>query len=235
MESYLGGVSMSTILVIEDNEDINKMLKETLTDEGYAVESAYTGIEGLNKVKNNSYDLVLLDIMLPYKSGDEVLKEIRGFSEVPVIVISAKDMVGIKIDLLKLGADDYITKPFDLGEVTARVEANLRRTSKKIKADKSFHYKDMTLDDNTKRVTVNNAEIDLTAKEYMILEMLIKYQGKVFTKANLYETIWQEEYLGDDNAVKTHISNIRSKLKKANKDEEYIETVWGLGYRLYKV
>ena len=225
---------MSNILIIEDNEDLNLMLKETLLDAGHTVKSAYTGIEGIHEIKNSAYDLILLDIMLPYKSGDEILKEMREFSDTPVIVISAKDMVGTKIDLLKLGADDYITKPFDLGEMTARVEANLRRFQKQIQSSKVFQYKDMFLDDSTKHVTVNHIELELTAKEFMILELLIKHKGKVFTKANLYESIWQDEYLGDDNAVKTHMSNLRNKLKKANPNEEYIETVWGLGYRLYK-
>ena len=225
---------MSTILVIEDNEDVNRMLVESLIDVGYVVKSAYTGTDGINKIKNFRYDLILLDIMLPYKSGDEILKEVRQFSEIPVIVISAKDMVGTKIDLLKLGADDYITKPFDLGEVVARVESNLRRSQKQIYENKVFRYKDIVLNDGTKHVSVNGIEMEFTAKEYMILEMLIKYQGKVFTKANLYESIWQDEYLGDENAIKTHISNLRNKLKKANPEEEYIETVWGLGYRLYK-
>lgn len=225
---------METILIVEDNKDVNLMLAETLTDAGYKVKSAYTGTDGLNEIKKSKIDLVLLDIMLPYKSGDEVLREMRGFSDIPVIIISAKDMVGTKIDLLRLGADDYIIKPFDLGEVTARVESNLRRTRKSIKAAAEFRYKDLVLDNDVKRVFVNGAEIELTAKEYRILELLLKNNGKVFTKANLYETIWQEEYLGDDNAVKTHISNLRNKLKKANSNEEYIETVWGLGYRLNK-
>lgn len=225
---------MNNILIVEDNKDVNLMLKETLTDAGYEVKSAYTGIEGMNEIKSLKYNLVLLDIMLPYKSGDEILKEMRQFCETPVIVISAKDMVSTKIDILKLGADDYITKPFDLGEVTARVEANLRRSQNKAQAGETFKYKDMVFDNITKRVNVNDVPIELTAKEYMILEMLIENKGKVFTKANLYESIWKEEYLGDDNAVKTHISNIRNKLKKANSKEKYIETVWGLGYRLYK-
>lgn len=225
---------MENILVIEDNKDVNLMVKEALVDEGYSVKSAFTGIEGVKEIKNFNYDLILLDIMLPYKSGDEVLKEIRTFSEVPVIIISAKDMVGTKIDLLKMGADDYITKPFDLGEVIARVQSNLRRTKKQIENNKIFIYKDMELDDNKKIVLVNKVEVDLTAKEYRILELLIKNKGKVYTKANLYESIWGEEYIGDDNAVKTHISNLRNKLKKANPNNEYIETVWGLGYRLEK-
>lgn len=225
---------MSTILIIEDNKDVNLMLKEALTDAGYEVKSAYTGIDGMKEIKSAKYDLILIDIMLPYKSGDEILKEMREFSKTPVIVISAKDMVSTKIDILKLGADDYITKPFDLGEVAARVEANLRRAQNKIDESKIFKYKDMLLDENMKSVTVQDSLVELTAKEYMILEMLIKNKGRVFTKANIYESIWREEYLGDDNAVKTHMSNIRNKLKKANENEKYIETVWGLGYRLYK-
>lgn len=224
---------MERILIVEDSEDVNLMLAEALQDAGYYVKSVYTGIDGISEIKKNEYILVLLDIMLPFKSGDEILKEVRTFSDIPVIIISARDMVCTKIDLLKLGADDYITKPFDLGEVVARVEANLRRAGK-TQNNNILIYKDMALDEVTKRVTVNGSEIEMTAKEYMILEMLLKYRGKVFTKANLYESIWDEEYLEDDNAVKTHISNLRNKLKKANPDENYIETVWGLGYRLYK-
>jgi DNA-binding response OmpR family regulator len=227
-------IKVDTILIVEDNKDVCLMLAEAVSDAGYKVQTAYTGIEGLNLIKNGTYDLVLLDIMLPYKSGDEVLKEIRSFSQTPVIIISAKDMIGTKIDLLKLGADDYITKPFDLGEVVARVEANLRRSHKQEQESKVFCYKDMLLNESTKRVSINDNELELTAKEFMILEMLIKYRGKVFTKENLYKSIWQDEYFEDDNAIKTHISNLRSKLKKANPDVDYIETVWGLGYRLYK-
>lgn len=225
---------MYTILIIEDNRDVNMMLAEALIDEGYKVKSEFNGIDGINEIKNNNYSLILLDIMLPYKSGDQILKEVRSFSDTPVIIISAKDMVGTKIDLLKLGADDYITKPFDLGEVIARIQTIFRRSQKQSQASKVFNYKDMSLDDNTKRVYINSSEIDLTVKEFSILELLIKNRGKVFTKANLYESIWKDEYLSDDNAVKTHMSNLRNKLKKANENEEYIETVWGLGYRLFK-
>lgn len=225
---------MDRILIIEDNKDVNLMLAETLTCEGYKVKPAYTGIDGMKEAKTEDFDLILLDIMLPYKSGDEILNEIRTFSDVPVIIISAKDMVGTKIDLLKLGADDYITKPFDLGEVAARVASNLRRSHKQEKMNNVLNHKDMVLDVNTKRIMVNAKELDFTAKEYLIIELLMQNVGKVFSKANIYESIWKEEYLGDDNAVKTHMSNLRNKLKKANSNEEYIETVWGLGYRLYR-
>jgi len=225
---------MSTILIIEDNEDVNLMLAEVLIDSGYKTKSVFTGIDGIKEIKNNGYDLILLDVMLPYKSGDEILKEMRQFSETPVIIISAKDMIGTKIDFLKLGADDYITKPFDLGEVVARIESNLRRSHKQIQETKVFRYKDLVLNDNEKRVSINDSPLELTAKEYMILELLLKNHGKVFTKSSLYESIWKDEYFEDDNTVKTHISNLRNKLKRVNPNEEYIETVWGLGYRLYK-
>lgn len=226
---------MDKILIIEDNKDVNLLLAETLIEEGYHVESSFDGLAGAKAIKTGEFDLILLDIMLPYKSGDEILRELRGFSNVPVIILSAKDMVGTKIDLLKLGADDYITKPFDLGEVAARVASHLRRTRSQLKIDSVMSYKDMFIDSNTKRVSVNNKELDLTAKEYFILELLLLNRGKVFSKANIYETIWNEEYLGDDNAVKTHMSNLRNKLKKVSPLEEYIETVWGLGYRMYKI
>lgn len=222
------------ILIVEDQKDVNAMLAQILKQAGYQIQSEYTGTDAINAIKTKEFELVLLDIMLPYKSGDEVLREMRTFTDTPVIVISAKDMVGTKIDLLKLGADDYITKPFDLGEVVARVESLLRRTRRKENKDKPFTYKDITLDSATKRVSIGEKELDLTAKEYKILELLITNLGRVFTKANLYEIVWEDEYFEDDNAVKTHISNLRSKLKKANPNNDYIETVWGLGYRLYK-
>jgi DNA-binding response OmpR family regulator len=225
---------MDRILIVEDSKDVNLMLAETLEQEGYEVKSAFTGIDGMKEARTKEYDLILLDLMLPFKSGDEILKELRTFSDIPVIVISAKDMVGTKIDLLKLGADDYITKPFDLGEVAARVASNLRRSHKREKVSQVMIYKDMEMNVQEKRVTVNGVALDLTAKEILIIQLLMENPGKVFSKANLYESIWQDEYLGDDNAVKTHMSNLRSKLKKANQNEEYIETVWGLGYRLCK-
>jgi DNA-binding response OmpR family regulator len=225
---------MDKILIIEDNKDVNLLLAETLEKEGYQVMSVLDGIEGMKAAKTGTYDLILLDIMLPYKSGDEILRELRTFSDIPVIIISAKDMVGTKIDLLKLGADDYITKPFDLGEVAARVSTNLRHSHSLTKVNKLVTYKDLELDINAKCIKVNGLELDLTAKEYQMIELLVQNQGKVFSKANIYEAIWNDEYLGDDNAVKTHMSNLRNKLKKANPNEEYIETVWGLGYRTCK-
>jgi DNA-binding response OmpR family regulator len=143
-------------------------------------------------------------------------------------------MITTKIDILKIGADDYITKPFDLGEVVARIEVVLRRSRQQSQAENLIRYKDILLDKESKRVFIGETEIDLTAKEYQILEMLICNRNRILTKANFYETIWKEEFLGDDNAVKTHMSNLRSKLKTGKAEEEYIETVWGLGYRLFR-
>lgn len=228
------GEPMEKLLIIEDNKDVNHMLKESLETDGYLVESAYDGITGLKLLKQKEYSMLLLDIMLPYKSGDEILRELREFSDVPVMILSAKDMVGTKVDLLKLGADDYVTKPFDIGEVSARVASHLRRVQKQQKKEQIITYKDIALKINQKTVVVNKKELELTAKEYLIMELLMTNPKKMFSKVNIYETLWNEEYLGDDNAVKTHMSNLRNKLKKANEQEEYIETVWGLGYRLFK-
>lgn len=225
---------MYRLLVIEDNKDVNAMLSETFQNAGYEIQAAFTGIEGINKIKSEDYDLILLDIMLPFKSGDMIVKEVREFSQVPIIIISAKEMVNTKIDLLKLGADDYITKPFDLGEVQARVETLLRRTQKQKQKEQIYSFKELRIDSNAKRFYINDAEMELTAKEYQIMELFLKYQDKIFTKASLYESIWEEEYLGDENTIKTHISNLRTKIKSRNTGTEYIETVWGLGYRLTK-
>lgn len=226
---------MKRILIIEDNKDVNNMLCETLKAEDYDVYCEFDGMAGMKALKEASFDLLILDIMLPYKSGDEILRELRGFSNMPALVISAKDLVGTKIDLLKLGADDYITKPFDLGEIAARVAAHLRRTKIQETLSSVYIYKDLELNTDEKRLSAAGQSIEFTAKEFLIMELLLKNKGKVFSKANIYETVWGEEYLGDDNAVKTHMSNLRNKLKKTNPNEEYIETVWGLGYRLCKI
>ena len=214
---------MSKILIIEDSADINALLAETLASEGFETESAFNGLSGQKAALSGKYDLIITDIMLPYICGDEILRKLRERSSVPVIVISAKDMVSTKIDLLKMGADDYITKPFDLGEGGASAASS-----------NVLRYKDIELDCSDMRVTVAGREVKCTAKETQILEMLLRNPDKVFTKANIYESVWQEDYLGDDNAVKTHISNLRNKLEKLSPGSQYIETVWGLGYRLYK-
>ena len=225
----------NNILVIEDDKEINHLLCQSLRSNGYLSKSAYTGIHGLEMLKNEEFEMVLLDIMLPYKSGDALLKELRTFSNIPVLVISAKETTQSKIDLLRLGADDYITKPFDIDEVIARIEANLRRNQLNV-VDQSqkLEFKDIEFDKTAKQVYVDGQEITLTATEMKILELFLLQPQKVFSKANLFESIWNEEYTIDDNTLNVHISRLRQKLKKVNPNEEYIETLWGLGYRLAK-
>lgn len=225
----------NNILVIEDDKEINHLLCQSLRSNGYLSKSAYTGIHGLEMLKNEEFEMVLLDIMLPYKSGDALLKELRTFSNIPVLVISAKETTQSKIDLLRFGADDYITKPFDIDEVIARIEANLRRNQLNV-VDQSqkLVFKDIEFDKAAKQVYVDGQEITLTATEMKILELFLLQPQKVFSKANLFESIWNEEYTIDDNTLNVHISRLRHKLKKVNPNEEYIETLWGLGYRLAK-
>ena len=225
---------MAKILIIEDDKEINKLLSGFLTENGYEVTSLYDGLKVTDTVKEVGADLVILDLMLPYKNGDMVLSDIRKFSNIPVIIVSAKETTQNKIDLLRLGADDYMTKPFDLEEVLARIESNLRRAS--LAADKSevLEYNGLRIDVNNNVAALDETELSLTAKEFAILEILLRYPDKVFSKANLFESIWKEEYLTEDNALNVHVSNLRAKLKNVCPDKEFIDTVWGIGYRLHK-
>ena len=221
------------LLIVEDDKEIRDLLGAFLTDNGYEISYAANGIEATNKF-TPEYDLVLLDIMLPFKSGEQVLTDIRKTSDVPVIIISAKDMIQTKIDVIRMGADDYITKPFDLGEVLVRIEAMLRRTVGKTGDDQVITHKNLTLNRKDGRVFIKGEQISLTTKEYAILELLLSYPDKMFSKSNIFESIWNEDFdIYDDNALKVHMSNLRAKLKKYD-DEEYIETIWGMGYRLAK-
>lgn len=224
---------MEKILIIEDNVDLNAMLVKFLQGCGYETQSAYDGITGEQMALSGGCDLILLDIMLPYKSGDRILDVIRKVSNKPVIVISAKDMVGTKIDILKAGADDYITKPFDLGELEARIITNLRKYQKGGASTEILSFSDIEMNIQSKTLSVSGTPVMLTAKEFLIMELFLRNQKKIFSKSNIYETVWGMDYLGDDSAVKSHLSRLRSKLKEAG-GCEYIETVWGMGYRLKK-
>ncbi|MBO1702628.1 response regulator transcription factor [Eubacterium callanderi] len=227
-------MEQTRILVVEDDREINSMLCEMLDENGYAAEGAFTGMEGLSRLRSGDYDLLILDLMLPYKSGDAVLQELRSFSSLPVIVISAKDTVQNKLDLFHMGADDYLTKPFDLDEVLVRVEAVLRRcgSSEAQRAPEILKAGKLAVDTESKTASVDGQELVLTAKEYGILELLMRYPHKVFSKANLFESIWNEEYACEDNTLNVHMSNLRNKLKAADPETEYIKTVWGMGYRM---
>lgn len=223
------------ILVVEDDGDINNLLYKILSREGYNVRQAYSGSEAKMCLELYDFQLVLLDLMLPGVTGEELISQLRKVKTMPIIVISAKPGQDIKIEVLRLGADDFISKPFDVNEVLARVEAQLRRYmvfSNKEKNEDILKHKDLVLDREKIEVTVKGEEIILTAREFSILELLMEYPNKVFTKANIFEHVWDDEFLGDDNTVNVHISNLRSKLAKADLDTEYIHTVWGIGFKM---
>lgn len=220
------------LLIVEDDLDIANLLKHMLTKQGYPCDTCENGNRGLELSLSGQYGLVLLDLMLPGMSGETLLSTLRQSSSVPVIILSARGSVHTKIDLLKLGADDYIIKPFDVNEVAARVETVFRRVAPT--PGSPLTYQDIYLSEADRTVQVNGQDLLLTAKEYQLLLLLLRHPAKVYSKANLYESVWNEAYLGDDGAIKTHISNLRNKLSKANPNRQYIETVWGMGYRLYK-
>lgn len=225
---------MTKILVVEDDKEINKLVSDFLVSNGYEVVSLFDGLKATDTVKNEGADLVILDLMLPYKNGDMVLADIRKISNIPVIIVSAKETTQNKIDLLRLGADDYMTKPFDLEEVLARIESNIRRAGFGRDSGNTLEYNGLTIDENNNLATLDGTELSLTVKEFAILLMLLKYPNKVFSKANLFESIWKEEYIAEDNALNVHVSNLRAKLKNISPEKDFIDTVWGIGYRLHK-
>lgn len=221
---------MIKILIVEDDNEINRLMRDYFMSKGYDVICVFDGIKAVSAVRSDKdISIILLDLMLPFQSGDRVIQKIREFSDLPVIVISAKDTIQTKIDVIRLGADDYVTKPFDLDEILVRVEAVLRRS--KILNNKKLTFQDISLDTQTKTVTISGNIVEMTATEYGILELMMSNPTKLFSKANIFESVWNEDYLGDDSTVKVHISNLRNKIKKYS-GKEYIETVWGMGYRL---
>ncbi len=224
-----------SILIVEDDNSINTLLARIMEKKGYNVVQAYSGTEAMLHIETKDFQLVIMDLMLPGITGEELIKNIRRTKEMPVIVISAKIDKKNKVELLNLGADDYITKPFDIEEVSARIYSNLRRYMKfnnNNDENQNLVYKDIILNKETKEVCVNNKSVTFTAREFRILELLLTHPKKVFSKSNLFESIWGEEYLRDDNTVNVHMSNLRNKLQKANPKEEYIETIWGMGYKM---
>ena len=221
------------ILVVEDDQDINRLLCRILTDGGYDVRPAFSGSEAVLWAEQYDYDLVLLDLMLPGLTGEEFIARMRRRKTMPIIVLSAKAGLEDRVNVLRLGADDFIPKPFDNDEVLARVEAQLRRY-KQFSAPgggQVLRCGDLELDREAIRVTAGGREVALTAREFEILSLLMSHPRKVFTREQLYESAWGGEYMGDDNTVNVHISNLRSKLAKAS-DREYIKTVWGIGFKM---
>lgn len=222
---------MKKILIVEDDVNINNLLKEALSQKGYTCGQAFSGTEAALGLEKESWMLVLLDLMLPGMTGEEVLQLIRRQGDTPVIVLTAKDAMEEKLDLLTSGADDYITKPFDINEVIARVQIQLRHAGQEAEPDR-IECGGITLDDKTHQIWVDGQEIlHLTRQEYAILELLIRHPKQVFRKEAIFTYAWEEEYMGETKTLDVHISNIRKKLKAVT-DKEYIQTVWGIGYRL---
>lgn len=220
---------MPTILVVEDNDDINELLKTILVSH-YQVIQAYSGTEGLAYFHNQAPDLVLLDIMLPGKDGGQVLAEIRQSSNIPVIMLTAISDKKTVTQYLLNGADDYISKPFDEAEVLARIQVCLRNRQAPVQSQLSFC--DLELDEETYQLLCGGQAVQLRLKEYDILKLLFNHPQQVFTKEQLYASVWGQDYLPGDNNLNTHLSNIRKKIKKISPNHDYIETMWGLGIRL---
>lgn len=228
---------MRKILVVEDDKEINALICGYLSENQYDIQSVENGLDAVRIIRDDrEISLVILDLMLPFQSGDRVIQKVREFSDVPIIIVSAKSMVQSKIDAIRIGADDYITKPFDLDELLVRIEAVLRRTEKNsdnLDNKGRLTYKKLVLERNSGTAFVDEKPLVLTRKEYAILEIMLLNPTKIFSKSNLYERVWDEQYYNDDTTIKVHMSNIRSKIRKLDDSEEYIETVWGMGYKLH--
>lgn len=221
-----------TILIIEDDVEISDMLRILLRQNGYQTISAYSGTEGI-LAHSKDVSLILLDLMLPGKSGEEIIKDLKKKHNVPVIVTSAIHDVNKKVDLFALGADDYITKPFHNDELLARISARLR-TNTDSSSDEVLTYKDIILNESDFSAQCNGIAIELSKHEFLLLQMLMKRPNQTCTKSMIYDTVWDYENSADDNTLNVHISKLRKKLKECNPHEEYIETVWGIGYRMKK-
>ncbi|MDE7478391.1 MAG: response regulator transcription factor [Lachnospiraceae bacterium] len=224
------------ILLIEDDTEISDMLKNFLLTENFEVVTAYDGESACEKFFADEYSIVLLDLMLPKVSGMEVMKTIRASSTVPIMIISAKDTDSDKTLGLGLGADDYVTKPFSVTEVLARIKANIRRNTQyavnTITEEDIITKGELVLNTSDYSVLKNGEKIELTAKEFEILKLLMKNPKKVYTKEQMYSLVWNDAYMGDENAVNVHISRLRNKIEDNPRDPQYVVTVWGIGYKL---
>ncbi len=219
------------ILIIEDDQEISALLTDFLSKNGYETISAYEGKTACALLKKTEFDIALMDLMLPLVSGEQLIKKFRAYSDKPVIVISAKSMLETRLEMLRTGADDFIIKPFDLNEVLARIQAVMRRSGSILQENSVLSSGSLVYSVTENTVTCGGKPVSLTSKELQLLKLFLSHPKKVFTKANLYETVWNDTYYYEDNTINVHVSNLRSKLKKAS-GEDHIETVWGVGYRL---
>lgn len=224
------------ILIAEDDKDIRELIRMHLEKDDYLVDTAENGLVAFDKFNSNSYDLIILDIMMPGLTGIELLRNIRQTSEVPVLMLTARDADHDKILGLDLGADDYITKPFSIFELSSRVRAHLRRYLKfNQRADikgRILVNGPIRLDESCYEVTVYGESVQLNPTEFKILTLLMESPGRVYTKRQIYEHAWEEDYHGDDNTIMVHMSHLRDKLEKDAKKPEFIKTIRGVGYRM---
>ena len=232
---------MYNILVVDDDREIVKAIEIYLKREGYNVEKAYDGIEAIQKLKEKEIHLIILDIMMPNQDGLTTLEEIRKTKAIPVILLSAKSEDYDKISGLDLGADDYITKPFNPLELVARVNSNVRRYVKlgsiniEGKGDKIYKSGELILDDETKKVNADGKDIKLTATEYNILKFLLKNKGKVYSISEIYENVWNEDSIAAENIIAVHIRHIREKIEINPKEPKYLKVIWGIGYKIENI
>lgn len=217
------------ILIVEDDTEISRLLQMIITRMNLHAIPAYSGTKAMFQLEKQTFDLILLDLMLPGLTGEEVLKEIRKKTDIPVLVLSAKNQIEDKVTSLKMGADDYVTKPFNQEEVAARIEVQLRKKTE-IKATQ-LEWRGLTLDKIGLTASLFKRELSLTNAEFDILSLLMQHPEQAFSKRRIYEAIWKGTYIGDDNTISVHISNLRKKFAKVTKDE-YIKTVWGIGFML---
>ena len=222
------------ILIVEDNNSINSMLNDLLSINGYQTIQAYSGTEAIMHFEmQTEIDLVLLDLMIPGQNGKGVLKAIREKSNLPVIALTALGDKENKIRTLQLGANDYITKPFDNDELLVRIEVQFRTTTVSASKDNILSYKDIILDNNSHEVFLGEKRVILSKKEFEILKLLMEHPKRVFTKDNIYEAVWNDVSFADENTINVHISKIRTKLAEINPEQEYIRTVWGVGFKMF--
>ncbi len=225
---------MQKILIVEDNVLISRSIESKLKEEMFEVKAVFNGEDAINQFNSIKYDAVLLDLMLPIKSGEEVLKHIRSKGDVPVIIISTKDTDVEKAVNLGLGADDYLAKPFSMLELVARVKAVLRRSQKSLEKDTKTKYEVSNIEVNLSNFEVKKkgVVVDLTLKEFEILKLLLTHPEQTFSKQQMYRTVWGEEYYYNDNVINVHIRRLREKIEDDPSSPKIVITMWGFGYKL---
>ena len=228
------GEKMHCVLIVEDDSDINNFINDYFVIKGYATIQAFSGTEGLLRLKSEkNICCVILDLMLPGISGEEIIQEIRKVSDVPIITVSAKNGEEAKIEVLKLGADDFLLKPFNLEELQLKVERNIQKyLNQQVSYKKNEEFKNIILNQDTREVFVGGQNVYFTSKEFDILMLLIQNPNKVISKEKIFKEVWHEDYCIDTQTVTVHIKNIRKKIKEINPTTPTIETVWGIGFKI---